>query len=194
MSGIRWEKDIETALEKAKAMRRPIFQDFWFDGCVGCAKMDLGPYSDPSVIDFINADFVPVRTFSDLDNPSDPVVRMAVKWTPTFFILDAEGKNHHWFVGYVPAEDLFAHLWLGKAKILYDAGRHAEAIPVFSTILDRYPDAGVAPEAAFLRGVSGYRSARDPKELRKAYDLLVERYPRSEWARRAEPYAAFPAA
>jgi tetratricopeptide (TPR) repeat protein len=113
--------------------------------------------------------------------------------TPAFFVHDPDGKDHHRFVGYVPADDLFAHLWLGMAKILCDSGRHAEAIPLFETVLARHPDAGPAPEAAFLRGVSGYRAGNDPKELRKAYELLTARYPKSEWARRAEPYAAIPA-
>jgi len=91
-----------------------------------------------------------------------------------------------------PGDDLYAHLWLGRGKILYDLDRYAEAIPVFETVLSRHPAAGAAPEAAFLRGVSGYKSTHDPKELRKTYDLLTARYPQSEWARRSEPYSAIP--
>jgi len=192
MSGIRWEKDFRSALEKARATGRPIFQDFWFDGCVGCARMNAGPYSDPALVSFLNEQFIPVRTFGDPENPSEPMLRNDVKWTPTFFLKDAEGKTHHWFVGYVPSADLFGHLWLGKAKILYNGGRYAEAVPVFDTVLTRYPDSGPAPEAAFLRGVSSYKATHDPAELRKTYDLLVSRYPKSEWARRAEPYSAIP--
>ena len=59
-------------------------------------------------------------------------------------------------------------------------------------MLSRHPGAGAAPEAAFLRGVAGYKSSHDPKELRRAYDLLAAGYPQSEWARRAEPYSAIP--
>jgi len=192
MSDIGWEKDFQTAIDKAKATGRPIFQDFWWTGCVGCAKTNETTYADPAVIDFLSGRFVSVRTLCDWENPPELMRRFDVVWTPSFFVHDPEGKDHHRFVGYVPADDLFAHLWLGQGKILYDSGRHAEAIKMFETVLSGHPDSGPAPEAAFLRGVSGYKAFQDPRELRKAYDLLAARYPRSEWTRRADPYAAIP--
>src|SRR5512139_1754374 len=154
--------------------------------------MNTGPYSEPAVVAFLHEQFVPVRTECFWDNPTGPMRRFDVKWTPTFLVHDPEGKEHHRFVGYVPTDDLLAHLWLGRAKIPYDTDRHADAIPLFETVLSRHPDAGAAPEAAFLRGVAGYKATHDPKEWRRAYDLLSARYPQSEWARRAEPYSAIP--
>jgi hypothetical protein len=32
MAGIRWEKDFSAARERAKAAKKPIYLDFWFDG------------------------------------------------------------------------------------------------------------------------------------------------------------------
>jgi hypothetical protein len=154
--------------------------------------MNTGPYSEPTVADFLNEQFVPVRTLCIWENPTELMRRFGVQWTPTFLVHDPEGAEHHRFVGYVPTDDLFAHLWLGRAKILYDSGRHAEAIPFFENVLLRHPAAGAAPEAAFLRGVTGFKLSHDPRELRKAYDLLIARYPQSEWARRADPYSAIP--
>ncbi len=29
---IKWERDFETALARAKKEGKPVFQDFWFDG------------------------------------------------------------------------------------------------------------------------------------------------------------------
>ena len=154
--------------------------------------MNTGPYSEPTVADFLHAQFIPVRTECFWDNPTELMRRFDVKWTPTFLVHDPEGKEHHRFVGYVPVDDLLAHLELGRAKIRYDSDRHAEAIPFFENVLLRHPAAGAAPEAAFLRGAAGFKSTHDPKELRKAFDLLVARYPQSEWARRADPYSAIP--
>lgn len=152
--------------------------------------MNTGPYSEQAVCDFLNGDFVPVRTECNWERPTETMRRFGVQWTPTFIVHDPDGKEHHRFVGYVPTDDLLAHLWLGRAKIFYNSDRHGEAIPLFETVLSRHPAAGAAPEAAFLRGVAGYKASHDPKELRRAYDLLVARYPQSEWARRAEPYSA----
>jgi outer membrane protein assembly factor BamD (BamD/ComL family) len=107
-------------------------------------------------------------------------------------ILDVDGKEHHRFVGYVPADDLFANLGLGKAKVLFDSDRMAEAIAQLRTVIERHPDAGPTPEAVFLLGVAGYKHTHDPRELRRAYENLKARYPQSEWARRADPYSAIP--
>jgi hypothetical protein len=32
MAEIKWERDFNAAVEKAKKSGKPIFQDFWFDG------------------------------------------------------------------------------------------------------------------------------------------------------------------
>jgi hypothetical protein len=32
MAEIKWERDFETALAKAKKEGKPVFHDFWFDG------------------------------------------------------------------------------------------------------------------------------------------------------------------
>ena len=154
--------------------------------------MNTGPYSDASVVAFLNEQFVPVRTLCIWEAPTDLMRRFDVQWTPTFILHDPEGKAHHRFVGYVPSDDLFGHLWLGKAKILFDAGKPGEAIPLFERVLSEHPEAGAAPEAAFLRGAAGYKHTQDPAELRRAYERLTGKYPQSEWTRRAEPYAAIP--
>lgn len=32
MAEIKWEKDFQTAVERAGKNHKPVFQDFWFDG------------------------------------------------------------------------------------------------------------------------------------------------------------------
>jgi hypothetical protein len=32
MAEIKWERDLNVAMEKAKKAGKPIFHDFWFDG------------------------------------------------------------------------------------------------------------------------------------------------------------------
>jgi hypothetical protein len=154
--------------------------------------MNTGPYSDEKVQKFLEEQFVPIRSQCFWDKPTEPMQRFTVKWTPTFLVLDADGKEHHRFVGYVPPDDLFANLGLGKAKILYDSDRMAEAMTQFQVVIDRHPDAGATPEAVFLLGVAGFKKDHDAKSLRRAYEALKAKYPQSEWARRAEPYSAIP--
>jgi len=154
--------------------------------------MNTGPYSDEKVKKFLEEQFVPIRSQCYWDKPTEPMQRFGIKWTPTFLVLDADGKEHHRFVGFVPVDDLFANLGLGKGKLLYDTDRMAEAMVQFQTVIDRHPDAGATPEAVFLQGVAGFKDTHDPKALRRAYDSLKAKYPQSEWARRADPYSAIP--
>src|SRR5512134_932457 len=154
--------------------------------------MNTGPYSDEKVQRFLEEQFIPIRSQVFWEKPTTLMQRFVVKWTPTFTILDADGKEHHRFVGYVPTDDLFANLGLGKAKLLFDTDRMTEAIGQLRTVIDRHPDAGPTPEAVFLLGVAGYKHTNDPKSLRWAYETLKAKYPQSEWARRADPYSAIP--
>jgi hypothetical protein len=154
--------------------------------------MNTGPYSDEKVRKFLQEQFLPLRSECFWDKPTEPMQRFGIKWTPTFLVLDSDGKEHHRFVGYVPSDDLIANLGLGKGKIFYDTDRMAEAIMRFQTVIDRHPNAGATPEAVFLLGVAGYKHSHDPKELRRAYETLKAKYPQSEWTRRADPYSAIP--
>ncbi|MBI5341757.1 MAG: thioredoxin fold domain-containing protein [Deltaproteobacteria bacterium] len=154
--------------------------------------MNTGPYSDEKVRKFLQEQFIPLRSECFWDKPTEPMQRFGIKWTPTFLVLDPDGKEHHRFVGYVPSDDLIANLGLGKGKIFYDTDRMAEAIMRFQAVIDRHPNAGATPEAVFLLGVAGYKHSHDPKELRRAYETLKAKYPQSEWTRRADPYSAIP--
>jgi len=154
--------------------------------------MNTGPYSDEKVQKFLDEQFIPLRSQCFWDQPTELMQRFGIKWTPTFLVLDADGKDHHRFVGYVPADDLFANLGLGKAKVLFDSDRMAEAMAQLQVVIDRHPNAGATPEAVFLLGVAGYKHNHDPKALRRAYETLKAKYPQSEWARRADPYSAIP--
>jgi tetratricopeptide (TPR) repeat protein len=151
--------------------------------------MNTGPYSSREVQKYIEEQFIPMKSECHWDRQTDLMKRFAVKWTPTLLVLDAEGTEHHRVVGYVPNDDFLAHLELGLGKIAFDRDRYAEAGEHFQAVVDRYPEAGAAPEAVFLHGVSGYRKTHDAKALRRIYDTLSAKYPRSEWARRSKPYA-----
>lgn len=154
--------------------------------------MNTGPYSDGKMQKFIEENFVPLKSQCFWDKPTELMKKYGIKWTPTFLVQDSDGNEHHRFVGYVPSDDLIGHLGLGKGKIYYDTDRMAEAIAQFKAVIEHHPNAGATPEAIFLLGVAEYKQAHDPKALRQAYETLTAKYPQSEWARRAEPYAVIP--
>ncbi|MFZ7127354.1 MAG: hypothetical protein ACOWWM_14460 [Desulfobacterales bacterium] len=150
--------------------------------------MNTGPYSHEKVQNYLEEEFVPVKSQCFWDKRTDEMNRFNVSWTPTLVVLDSKGGEHHRVVGFVPDEDFLGHLALGKGKIHFDRFRFEEAIKAFSDVIEHFPNAGIIPEAIYFQGVARYWKTHDAKELRKLHDALVEQFPRSEWTRRAGPY------
>lgn len=155
--------------------------------------MNAGPYSNEKVQKFLEDHFIPLKSQCFFDKPTELMEQFMVKWTPTLIIHDKFGREHHRMVGYVPVDDLMVHLDFGRAKVFFDTDHFSNAIEIFNSIIKLHPDAGVAPEAIFYLGVAGYKKNHDASALRQAYDTLQVKYPKSEWARRTQPYSVIPA-
>jgi TolA-binding protein len=151
--------------------------------------MDAVTYPQPKVIEFLNSKFVPVRVAY---NAQPLATDFNVNWTPTLVTLDADGKEHHRTVGFLPAEELVPSLMLGMAKSHFDRENFEGALSALEGLLAEYPKSDAAAEAIFLQGVSRYKHAHDPKPLKGAYERLQREYPSSEWTKRAYPYRLIP--
>jgi len=77
-----------------------------------------------------------------------------------------------------------AHYWAGECE--YGLGRHEAAIRSFRTVLDM--GGGAKHDDALLKlGVCYIKTGRR-REARKAFELLLQRFPASEYAARAKEY------
>lgn len=141
-------------------------------------------YPDKRVVEFISGRMVPIQVLSDHPLASE----FNIKWTPTIIVLDYYGKEHQRTVGFMPPEEFIPSLMLGMGKIDFETGQFEAAIRHFDTVLSDYPGSFAAPEAIYLRGVSGYYLTHDGAPLKEAYERLKSGYPSSEWVKRAEPY------
>lgn len=147
--------------------------------------MDTVTYPQPSVIDLVTQTVIPVRVPFD----SQPLsTQFNVQWTPTLITLDPEGKEHHRTVGFLPPEEFIPSVLLGVAKCAFDSGALGIALAHLERILADHPNSSCAPEAVYLRGVSRFKTAHEPRHLKEAYETLAAQYPGSEWERRAYPY------
>lgn len=142
-------------------------------------------YPDTKVIDFISNSMIPVQVLFDAQPVSSD---FNVKWTPTLITLDPEGNEHHRTVGFLSPDELIPSLLLGIGKTHFDTDRFDEAIDALEKLLKEYPQSDAAPEAIYVLGVSRYKSTKDPKPLKAAYEKLQAEYPESEWTKRAYPY------
>jgi tetratricopeptide (TPR) repeat protein len=120
------------------------------------------------------------------------VKRYGVKWTPTIIILDADGDEHHRFIGFLQPEDFIAQMTLGKGKLAFNLDSFDQAIQCFQEILVGYPKTDAAPEAQYYLGVSKYKASHDPKELKLGLEALQRNYPQSEWTKKAQVYSLIP--
>ncbi|MEW5744300.1 MAG: hypothetical protein AB1805_02490 [Nitrospirota bacterium] len=154
--------------------------------------MNTGPYSSEAVQQHLEERFVTLKTQVSWDKPSALMKHFVITWTPTLLIHDKAGRVHHGMVGFVPEDDLLAHLAFGHAKVVFDAGHLDRAIEELRAVIDLHPSSAVTPEAVFYLGIAEYKRFNDATALRRAYDMLTARYPESEWARRARPYEHIP--
>jgi tetratricopeptide (TPR) repeat protein len=144
-------------------------------------------YPDQEVAKFVDLNFIPVQIETSEQNQA-LMEKYGVNWTPSIFVLDADGKVHYNTTGFIPPEEFVPIFLVGKARWYFDAGQLAEARATLEEMLSRCPQASAAAEAVFFLGVTKYKMTHDPKPLRAAYDELKAKYPQSDWTRRADPY------
>ena len=111
--------------------------------------------------------------------------RFKALWTPTQIVLDPNGDEHHRIEGFLPVEDFLAQVELGLAKLAFNQKKFGEAERRFRSVCERHPKAGAAPEACYWAGVAAYKSTNQQDVLRETARILAERYPESEWSRKA---------
>lgn len=148
--------------------------------------MDAVTYPKDAVVEFVSENLIPLRVQF---NEEPLASQFRVKWTPTLVVLDEKGEEHHRTVGFFEPNQLIPSQMLGIAKVAFDGDEFKTALGYLERLLKEYPESNSAPEAIYLRGVSLYKSTKDPKPLKAVYEKLADAYPGSEWTNRAYPYS-----
>jgi phage terminase large subunit-like protein len=115
--------------------------------------------------------------------------RFDAVWTPTVLVLDSDGAERLRIEGYLPKEEFRAHLEMGLARVAFMHKQWAEAERRYAEVVERYPDAKVAPEAIYWRGVSRYKRTNDHTVLGEVPDQIKEKYGDSVWALKASVWS-----
>ncbi len=114
--------------------------------------------------------------------------RFGARWTPTQILLDSAGVERHRIEGYLPVEDFLAELELGLGKLAFAHEDYAEAEKRFHDVDANHHDAACAAEACYWAGAARFKASHRGEALAESAKLLQERYPGTEWARRASVY------
>jgi thiol-disulfide isomerase/thioredoxin/YHS domain-containing protein len=105
---IAWEKDINVAMAKAKAVNRLVFVHFYGDNCPPCRSMDVEVFPNRQVVADMNRFFVPVKVDSTL-NPQ-LVKQFDVRAIPADVVLKPNGEFVHRRQGGISAERFSVYL------------------------------------------------------------------------------------
>ena len=130
--------------------------------------------------------FIPLRINSQ--KQGEVFKKYLVSWTPTVVVMDAEGREHGRFSGFLPPQELCARMILDGAKTMMTLEDFSLAIKCFDDIVEKYKGTFAVPEAIFYSTAAKYLSSHEPKVLKEGLLLLRKNFPDSEWTLRAKPY------
>lgn len=101
-------KSISPILEKATKEEKLVFVDIMTDWCLPCKMMDEDVFSDPSVVKFMNANFINYKV--DAEKENGPLIALVyeVSAYPTLVFVDGAGKVIVKNVGAISQSQLLA--------------------------------------------------------------------------------------
>jgi hypothetical protein len=142
-------------------------------------------YPNPEVKRYIQQHFIPVQ-FNVVEQPA-VMEQFNASWTPTLIVQDPEGREHRRSQGYLDSQRSLGEMALARLKDAIDRQDFKAAQERSREALERTKgDAEREPEAQYWASVAAYKANEDPNQLVQGWNRLLDQFPRSEWAKRAE--------
>jgi thiol:disulfide interchange protein len=104
---VKWEKDLPSALERARTEDKPVLVNFYADWCVWCKRLESTTFRDANVATVLQNRVVPLSL--DVDGSGKQLSNeYRVDGLPTIVVLDAGGREIGRIPGYMSPENFLA--------------------------------------------------------------------------------------
>lgn len=101
-----WLHDLRVGLESAKKSSKLVMIDLYTDWCGWCKKLDRDTYTDPSVLELLNSQFVCVKLDAEDGADGESFAKEhRVRGFPCIIVLEPSGKVRGVSYGYRNPQD-----------------------------------------------------------------------------------------
>ncbi|MEI0516346.1 thioredoxin fold domain-containing protein [Brachyspira murdochii] len=196
---IKWEKDLASAMKKAKEKNLPIMIDVYTDWCTWCKELDKNTYANKEVIDMAKK-MVSVKLNPETSKDGAEIAqRYGVQGFPTILFISADGFVLENIGGYVEGEKFVPYMKnaikklnkinivlaskepsLEKLDLYLESGNEEEAKKIYDVLMDRK---AISNEAMpkYLLGFGLIKAQkRDYEKANEYFDNIIKNYPKSE--------------
>ena len=107
---IKWEKDLDTAMKKAKIKNIPIMIDVYTDWCTWCKELDKNTYSDKNVIN-MSKKMISIKLNPETSEDGAKIAqRYGVQGFTTILFINADGIILENVGGYVEGKKFVSYM------------------------------------------------------------------------------------
>lgn len=208
-AAIKWEKDLDAAIKKARSKNIPIMIDIYTDWCTWCKELDKNTYANKEVIEAAKK-MVSVKLNPETSEEGEEIAKKyGVQGYPTILFINADGFILENVGGYVEGEKFVPYMKnaierLGKINVILsskepslekldlymESSNEEVAIKIFNDLLNKKSiPAESMPK--YLLGFGLMKAQKsDYEEADSYFDRIINEYPKSEEVYMAHYYKA----